>query len=719
VTLWFGALDNLSNVESPGINIQSREYAGVFAIADGIIAEGTNRNEGTVYVDFQFNGTHMQAVYRNMRLDSRFNIGDRIYQGEIIGQMNDHTVGTPGRTITRKTLVLELLQSENSESVNRGNSTRVDPALFFDLSPMTPDYLADVMVNFFDDHAEIYDRNPNNPNPRTEQQQRNDSGYGNNRDLEEGEFYLRRYIEYIYYSQNLAAEGLTIDDMLHWDDKNKISTAYIFGEVFLFVPLTMSEEQAINIYNERTSNARVLPVAAGSPLMAYISTVYAKDDENSDTSITVIPNKAPNDRSNVSVTRNTYANFYVPPNTEPVLRNMRIRRYAGLERNPFVFAESFQYGFENEPGDNIYTHNTYVDDFAAMHGFVRVDVRQQIKGTTIDEIHSYARQSGFEQKVREIGNRTVRTMTYSTNPATERVELYIGDWNLNGQHTLRTINDVSRVTRDTRELRDENPIVTINAGFLYNSYQDISMGFAYSDIYVPEGYVPDIYDDSSRYFERNNDSVDGFYGIYDGDRRFRTRENTNRLGSIFQPTGGHFQTLIYYSNGFSELDYSRNLTRNGIIEKIIEAERAGNPIVFIVNGTDENYDGGARSRSMIGVRADGSIILMSAYAGEYSGERFVPIFTMSSGSDIGIKIEDGFDILREMGAVRVLNLDGGGSTQFYYANYTEDSCDNWEECDNWESCDDCILPQGMVTPRLDNRGRSYRTVGSVIYVYEK
>ena len=51
---------------------------------------------------------------------------------------------------------------------------------------------------------------------------------------------------------------------------------------------------------------------------------------------------------------------------------------------------------------------------------------------------------------------------------------------------------------------------------------------------------------------------------------------------------------------------------------------------------------------MIGVRADGSIIFMSV-----------------DGSN-QINVTEGASILYDMGAINVLNLDGGGSTQFFY-----------------------------------------------------
>jgi hypothetical protein len=157
------------------------------------------------------------------------------------------------------TLELELRESTTENKiVNDYNYHSVNPAQFFDLSPMTNDYLRNDMVNFFAQNA------GNTQHTRTTAELRTDIRYAENLDLEEDEVYLRKAVESIYYSHDLQAQGLTMDDILQWDDENKIATVYLFDEVFLFIPENMTENQAISIYNERilNENNAVAPLAA-------------------------------------------------------------------------------------------------------------------------------------------------------------------------------------------------------------------------------------------------------------------------------------------------------------------------------------------------------------------------------------------------------------------------------------------------------------------------
>jgi len=224
VTLWYGQLDHISNVRSDGLNIQDRADSVVFAVANGIIADIV---DDRVYVDFKLNGELMQAMYGNIRLDDRLSVGDRVRRGNVIGQMNEHSIEVvfDNLDITIAHALLELEIRVNDQPIN--------PVTLFDLSGMTSEFLHNSMINFFDRNAQLEGANPTEADIR----------YALNLDLNEGEMYLRRYIEMLFYGSDLPGQGLTINDVLIWNpDTGVVTVRYLFGDDFFFVPMEMYEE---------------------------------------------------------------------------------------------------------------------------------------------------------------------------------------------------------------------------------------------------------------------------------------------------------------------------------------------------------------------------------------------------------------------------------------------------------------------------------------------
>jgi len=117
----------------------------------------------------------------------------------------------------------------------------------------------------------------------------------------------------------------------------------------------------------------------------------------------------------------------------------------------------------------------------------------------------------------------------------------------------------------------------------------------------------------------------------------------------------YLQALIVYNDGYSEL-----LTTIRLNEAEVRRRRA-NGAVFMISGTTQASTDPLSSvqRSMIGVMADGTIIFLAADAGKANPDT-------GQGHGDGLRIREGEDILRSMGAINVLNLDGGGSAQFWY-----------------------------------------------------
>jgi len=213
------------------------------------------------------------------------------------------------------------------------------------------------------------------------------------------------------------------------------------------------------------------------------------------------------------------------------------------------------------------------------------------------------------------GNVVKRVFTYEFDPATERLEVSFG---------LRA------GTEDFKNIvNKQNPKAQVNAGF----YGTESIGYIYSpNMIVPQGLQLD--------------------------------------GKVYnEPASSGFNTLFVYSDGSSEVVKTSTLDSAKVNEKAKNA-------VLILSGGDAQAEN-SRQRTMIGVRADGSAVLM---------------VIDSNGRNTGATVAEGKQRLKDMGAVNVLNLDGGGSSRMY------------------------VKGRGHVTNPLYDPDRK---IGSVLQVYNK
>jgi hypothetical protein len=241
VTLWFGQLDNLSAVESPGLNIQGTEYSTVHAVADGIVA---NISGNELQIDFKLDGNIMHATYGNIATNSRLIEGSRVRQGEIIGQMREH----------RGRYVLEFIMRDSESAL-------VNPAPFFALYGMTDEFLGRPMSNFFTNYA-----NPQGQNFHAfgmEEITCPNTRYAYNLDLEGDEVYLRKLIEVLYHSRNMAADGIDFADVLQWNSNDGTATVTIYDKIFLFIPPDMSEYDALENHHGRMQDVNIQSMGVG------------------------------------------------------------------------------------------------------------------------------------------------------------------------------------------------------------------------------------------------------------------------------------------------------------------------------------------------------------------------------------------------------------------------------------------------------------------------
>ena len=231
-------------------------------------------------------------------------------------------------------------------------------------------------------------------------------------------------------------------------------------------------------------------------------------------------------------------------------------------------------------------------------------------------INSLLRRPFSVEKTRDSrGNVVTRVFTYEFDPATEKLEVSFG---------LRAgTEDFAKIVRKQR------PKVQINAGF----YGTENIGYIYSpNMIVPQGLKLD--------------------------------------GKVYnEPASSGFSTLFVYNDGSSEIVKTNTLDSAKVNEK---AENA----VLILSGGNASAEI-SRQRTMIGVRADGSAVLM---------------VIDSNGRNTGMTVAEGKQRLKDMGAVNVLNLDGGGSSRMY------------------------VKGHGYVTDPLYDPNRK---IGAVLQVYNK
>jgi exopolysaccharide biosynthesis protein len=243
------------------------------------------------------------------------------------------------------------------------------------------------------------------------------------------------------------------------------------------------------------------------------------------------------------------------------------------------------------------------------------------EGTTIDRQNSY-----HEESITNSYGTLVRVFTYEFNPAKEKFIVNLG--NNSGQSDF-----MERVSTS-----NPNPKVQINAGFFRTTKNDEDLpitnniGWCYSE-----------------------DMAEPYYAQPDsGDIRY-------------------FKTLIIDKDGKSRIVPTSTLDSSNIREIADNA-------VLILSGIEEGKEGNTR-RTLIGVRSDGSAILM---------------VVDSNGGNTGMSISEAKRMLTSMDAISILNLDGGGSSRMYVQG----------QGDN-----------GLVTKQWV--GEPNRPIGSVLQIVEK
>ncbi|MCL2357882.1 MAG: M23 family metallopeptidase, partial [Defluviitaleaceae bacterium] len=242
VTMWYGQLDRLSPVISPGLNIQCDSASEVRALAAGVVVYSASDR---AYISFRHSGTYMRAIYFNMA--SQVTVGQQVNRGEVIGHMLPH--------MDKYVLELILHTSEDAEPVGQSNSRRVNPAPFFDLSGIMDDldFLSRPMANFFSRNAASDGIHATD----------DDARFAGNYDLVNDAVYLRRYFETLYYT--LGGECAHESNVVVWNEDDGTITVNIFGITQLFIPYGMCELEAWENHLIRMQSGNFEPLSGFSP----------------------------------------------------------------------------------------------------------------------------------------------------------------------------------------------------------------------------------------------------------------------------------------------------------------------------------------------------------------------------------------------------------------------------------------------------------------------
>jgi len=306
---------------------------------------------------------------------------------------------------------------------------------------------------------------------------------------------------------------------------------------------------------------------------------------------------------------------------------MTLRIVPRFHDGEFLFGQTFS--FQGE----IYSVASSLTAFVDRYGFTWHSIPEVrptrdiwcIHAMTLTYLHTRPTE-GFRQEIRQNQFGAYRIITYTTNPARDRVQLYFGQTSSDPSR----FENIPTIVSGMQSRGASMPRIILNAGFFDLTRPiDKSFGWAYA-----RGY-----------------------GLHDP-------ENVSgHIGT--QGRAGYWWTIVYYRNesriapkflnqGYTTLTLINESLDTGHVEFIISG-------VWRRPGDNDSH----RERTMMGVKEDGTIIFLMADA--------VTRATGWQRSGWGAITEDyGRAILDDMGARYILNLDGGGSTQFWSTQFSDE-----------------------------------------------
>jgi hypothetical protein len=258
---------------------------------------------------------------------------------------------------------------------------------------------------------------------------------------------------------------------------------------------------------------------------------------------------------------------------------------------------------------------------------------------------------------------------YVFNPFRGRIIL---DWNKKAKFGKEDGRESLKSVYDKNKKEGKPPKVIINAGFFDND-ECANKDFRYyidkcndkcdkKNIGGKNLSVGWTYSDSKSDCDKDSNCYGDLLGAY--------KNSTWLFGLECKGDLGNYQTLFYYKNYKSEIIQSCKITRSEFEEKAKSA-------IFVITGNDHIHGGMGRARTVIGVKDDGTIILWTIDETKKCGGGGINSYNAK---------EKVIEKLKEMGDKRsdyeieksILNLDGGGSTQFLHngEKLTQERIDN-------------------------------------------
>jgi hypothetical protein len=258
VTLWHGQLDNISQIENSGFDIEDEIGAGVSSASDGMVVfMGNNALRGDyVLVNLILDGGFAQIEYANVEPADELYVGRFVKKGERIGSVK--------QKINEGLLELTILLSADEKEckADQSNVSATDPFFCFDMREIVEanqDYL-------------LYPMEVNLDVSSPSQASEDDIRYARNLDLgtitcfsgETGAeprvitnaVYLYKYVyNRILNRIKLFDKFTKIDDILTFDAQTGIATISFLGESFQ-VGAALTRPNIID--NATTNNNRIV-----------------------------------------------------------------------------------------------------------------------------------------------------------------------------------------------------------------------------------------------------------------------------------------------------------------------------------------------------------------------------------------------------------------------------------------------------------------------------
>jgi len=152
-------------------------------------------------------------------------------------------------------------------------------------------------------------------------------------------------------------------------------------------------------------------------------------------------------------------------------------------------------------------------------------------------------------------------------------------------------------------------------------------------------------------------------------------------GHIYEPPGDYKINYDYPVFVYKNDENNNEIAYVGFLDEYTFKNEIAPSAKFVIGGTHtllvngqkqvEGHDKavnpkGVAPRTMLGIREDGSLILVVVDGKNLNGEVFITTEGNKVSGRSGISLYEGAEIMKNLGCIHAINLDGGGSSRMYY-----------------------------------------------------